>query len=330
MKSKVRFRKTKIVLTVIYLLFAVAYGLFLFSNFQAKRTGSEATFFGSALYEVDGGAGTGAFARPQQAYKVNDQIVCKTEDSYIVGRINEVASSNGVEIATVNAKGTNYHVPLTAVKGTVSAQVPLLGSINRFLKSAYGVVLLVVIPCLLFLIHQMVLLSRTLKEKKEREREEDDDPAPDYAPFSRLPSMTPSRGELTDRFATLTKVAKEPPRDASSIYKPAEPSAKAEQPVAAAVSAREEDVFSDLMSEMKYKMAFQDTQQLSPKREHPVDETGGSGDLKKYGLQTELIDEGIEVNIDSSMTKEIKLRLKNDGSLSIITDNYQAEINADL
>lgn len=329
MKSKTRFRKTKIVLTILYLVILAAYGIFLFLNYQARRAGTEIMFGSSALYEVDEGFGTGALARPQDSYQMGQKVVYKAEDGYAVGRIEQIATSNGVDIVSVIAQGKRDHVALTAVMGEVTAQIPVIGALSGFLKSAYGVVLIVVIPCVVFLVHQVVLLMHTLKNKKEKEDvSTDSSEEPDYAPFSRLPSLTPSRGELTDRFATLTKVAKEPPREASSIYKPAEPTPQ--KTSAPAAQQDEDDVLRELFSEMKYKMAFQDTQQLSPVQEHAVEDVEQSGDLEKYGLQTQLIDDGIEVNIDSTVTNEIKLRLKNDGSLSIITDKYQAEINADL
>lgn len=330
MNSKTRFRKTKIILTILYLVILAAYGVFLFLNYQARRAGTEIMFGSSALYEVDGGFGTGALARPQDSYQMGQKVVYKAEDGYAVGRIEQIATSNGVDIVSIIAEGERDHVALTAVMGVVTAQVPVIGGLSSFLKSSYGVVLIVVIPCVLFLVHQVVLLTRTLKSKKEKEDElTDSSEEPDYAPFSRLPSLTPSRGELTDRFATLTKVAKEPPREASSIYKPAQPTPQ-KTTSAPAAQQDEDDALRELFSEMKYKMAFQDTQQLSPVQEHAVEDVEESGDLEKYGLQTQLIEDGIEVNIDSTVTNEIKLRLKNDGSLSIITDKYQAEINADL
>ena len=82
---------------------------------------------------------------------------------------------------------------------------------------------------------------------------------------------------------------------------------------------------------MKYKMNFQDTYQLSKHMESVIDEQPEmQSELAPYGLQTKQIEDGIEIQIDSSKTKDITIRLKKDGSLTLITENYQAEINSDI
>ena len=92
-----------------------------------------------------------------------------------------------------------------------------------------------------------------------------------------------------------------------------------------------DDSLDRLLSEMKYKMEFQDTHQLSNRLETVIDENDNlAQNLTPYGLQTSMIDNGIQIEIDTTKTKALKLLLKNDGSLTLITDSYQAEINSDL
>ena len=78
-------------------------------------------------------------------------------------------------------------------------------------------------------------------------------------------------------------------------------------------------------------MAFQDTHEISKRMDETIqDDNEQLDEFKEYGIETSTIENGVEIKMDPQRTSNILLRLKNDGSLAIITDNYTTNIDMEI
>ena len=94
----------------------------------------------------------------------------------------------------------------------------------------------------------------------------------------------------------------------------------------------------DVLKDIDYKVKFQDTHQIknTHRLNDRIDENitqnkNGKFNLSsKYGLNTKNIEDGIELSVRPDCIDDLKLVLKTDGSLTITTDKYTANIDLDI
>ena len=320
--AKKRFRKTKITIFILYILILILYGLFVFQTFQTKQAGEDFHVFGNYLYTLDDQHSL-AVSEIKEEYQKGDQIIYQTEDGLKTAQIDTVLTQNNEKVATLVSN--QDHISYDFIVAAVKFNIPYLGAVFEFLQTTLAVICIVVIPCALFVVYQIIQLIRTVKHGKNSEdiQENTELMLEDKLSDVQTPTMELSKQNISQQFAAITQKA-----TGEQGVVPKVPSKPLTNELQITPS---EESLDQVLDEMKYKMKFQDTYQLSKHMESVIDEQPEmQSELAPYGLQTKQIEDGIEIQIDSTKTKDITIRLKKDGSLTLITENYQAEINSDI
>lgn len=319
--AKKRFRKTKITIFIIYIIILVFYGLFVFQTFQTKQAGEDFHVFGNYLYALEDQHSL-AISEVKEEYQKGDQIIYRTEDGLQTAKIDTVLTQNNEKVVTLVSN--QDHISYDFIIAAVKTDIPYLGAVFEFLQTTLAVICIVVVPCALFVVYQIVQLIRTVKHGKKSEENQKNEELMMEDKLSNIqtPTMELSKQNISQQFAAITQ----PTGEQGAVPKESSKPLSNELKIAPS-----EESLDQVLDEMKYKMKFQDTYQLSKHMESVIDEQPEmQSELAPYGLQTKQIEDGIEIQIDSSKTKDITIRLKKDGSLTLITENYQAEINSDI
>lgn len=344
----------KIIAGLIYLLIIIFYATFLVGNFQMNLYGEDAKFFGNYFYFINDAKSSAVIANPQTTVQVKDQIVFKSDDEYYTGTIDAVYTDDTVDVLNLQTNQTQK-IEAVNIYGASMHSVPYLGSVMSFLLSCWGIIVLIVIPCCIFLIIQVVQLIRySRRARNGLEEEEEEQPYFSASRKEYTPSSASQKYHSTSwqQSATYSSHANDPTAHASSFredYELAEQKINREKAAAGLLlesdkSDYQKDCLSrtrleeflkqsdpaleDTLGDLHYKMKFQDTRELSKYQEAIIEENSEIPNLDKYGLQTSTIENGVEIKIDPKDSGSCILRLKNDGSLQIVTDAYVANIDA--
>ncbi len=347
MEATKRFQKVKIAVAIVYALIFLAYAFFVFGHLSPKEYNEDVNWFGTRIYSLQdgGGAVVDCSAQPD----TGDQIVCVLDgEKYLA----TVASNSGSSMSvSVHVGEDNQNYVISSSPGVVQSVIPLVGYLCDFTGSVWGIVCVLIIPCFLFLVYEIMQLVTTIRHrdddeeemvlespkesrrklkrelKQERLRYQADqelEQVRESEPMSRTSgsfSTKPFSLNTEDVKDKQDRVlsAKEAQTKFDTIYPPV---TKKVDPTRS---------FTDTIADLKFKMAFQDTHELSKRVDEVIEEDNEElGILQKYGMTTTNIPDGVEIKIDPKKADELTLRLKNDGSLAIVTDNYVANIDMEI
>lgn len=328
--AKHKFRKTKIVLVVLYTVILILYALFLSQVYLSNQSGEQLNLFGN--YYMSMSDNSLAVLSGSDDYQKNDTIIYNSADiesgseEFKIGKIDSIVVQNDLKVVTIIYGDSTEYVAYSQITGLLVNQIPILGAVLSFLRSAFGVAIIVVVPCVIFLIYQLIALVFYMRsDKTEYDYYDDETDDAEEDDYDEKPGNNNANESLFSAFKTESKTIEDKSEKARITDDFLEPS----KPKASEIYSEN---FDKILSELRYRMDFQDTHQLSKHIESTIEEQKEDErqDLKSYGLQTFSIEDGIEINIDRFKSKELVLRLKNDGSLTIITENYQAEITSEL
>ncbi|HIZ54859.1 MAG TPA: hypothetical protein H9671_01455 [Firmicutes bacterium] len=195
----------KVVLIVLYVLIAGCYAFFIFTNMQARSAGKEPEFFGYMIFSADkdiypenklqdapeisehaaiyAQTVDAADLRPQDVIVYNPNSTSLPAENPSLTRVQAIAETEQEGIYAIqisdNANGDPQYIIDAQVIGLAVYQTPYLGYLFDFLKSSWGIVCILVIPCGLFLIYQVVRLVKTVRQSNEDPRSiHDQIPAP--------------------------------------------------------------------------------------------------------------------------------------------------------
>lgn len=311
-----RFRKTKVTIGIVYLVLLAVYVFFLFTNFTVGEHGENVNFFGTCVYTTEN-SGSAYIGNPSLPVASGEQIAYKLDDGTGIASVYSVGFDGKVYL---DEQDPQKSLQASSIYAVVTSTIPFLGAILKFLLSSWGIIFIVLIPCFIFLVYQVILLIRSIRDKqtdkelnryksetlyKNSEREQE----------NQMPSK--------HNFESFNQ-SREKQEDTTPLISPTTSFSPLKPPI------RRDASLQKTISEMKYKMQFQDTRELSKQVESIIqeDEEKLTG-LEKYGLQTFPIKDGVEIQLDPKTTGVFRLRLSNDGSLEIITDTFTANIHAD-
>lgn len=317
-------KKLKWIFGVCYFFILALYIIFLIGSFIPKPHGEDIWLFGSNIYIVDQNQAVSVDFSRQPAE--GDTIVCNIDGKKRLATVESVSSSNVLLLSTTVDGVTNYYTTNVAY-GVVVKNIPAVGSIYAFLSSIWGILCIIILPCTIFLIFQVIVLIRLSRCKNQKFTgvdflsEKSADVSDDFQKYyqrsthSRQPLKPISHSEIRTKFDDVLPLS-----DGITRQKPKESEKSLIEPS-----------IDDTLSDLKFKMAFQDTHEISKRVDETIEEDNEQlNELKEYGIETSTIEDGVEIKMDPQRTSNILLRLKNDGSLAIITDNYTANIDLEI
>lgn len=355
-KSKTAF---KIVVGSLYLLIVLLYATFLVGNFQMNLYGEDAKFFGNYFYFINDSKSSAVIANPQTTVEVRDQIVFKDDDNeYYTGTINAIYTDNTADVMNLQTNKTQK-VEAASIYGAATHSVPYLGSVMSFLLSHWGIIVIIVIPCFIFLIVQVVQLIRYSRRARNGLEEEDEkeemyfsnpkaqhkysqntqnDNSPHWQHSNDYDQTSVSAANASNFRENYEMAEQKIKREKAAVGLMPEPEKtdyqqEYEKELLSRTRLEEflkqsDPALEETLGDLHYKMKFQDTRELSKYHEAIIEENSDIPNLDKYGLQTSTIENGVEIKIDPKDSGSCILRLKNDGSLQIVTDAYVANIDA--
>lgn len=310
MSKAKKFKWVKFFLIILYLLIIVLYVSIIFGKYAFNDTRSDFNFFGKSFYVLEN----------------NDAVLVNYDLKPSEGDIVVLKKNNAVNLATLDFEVDKKTVILSlnghdkADYVTVSSNnvflventFPVLGGAYLFLSSIWGCLAIVILPCSLFLIFEIVQIVKLSKNKK---------------------SLTESDSSVKTS-SNLKDDNKLEEKDSNSKFNKIDQNSEEEKND----EIIEKKSMDDILNDIEYKVKFQDTHQLqnTHRLNDLIDENvskNKDGDFNlssKYGLNTKNIEDGIELSVSPDCIDDLKLVLKTDGSLTITTDKYTANIDLDI
>lgn len=190
MSQKPASRRLKTFGLIVFLFFFVvtaALAAFSWKVWRDRAEGEIPEFFGYKVAAVEDSSmepqmarGSGVFFKPvdpddREIYGVQDVLLLQTEvnDSLSVKRVIEVASEGNDELMYClkgDAEKTSVWAFPEQVVGKVTYNLPYMGNLLQLVETSQGLVYLILIPCGIFLVLEIILLTAAViagrKEKK--------------------------------------------------------------------------------------------------------------------------------------------------------------------
>ena len=193
--------------------------------------------------------------------------------------------------------------------------IPALGGIYLFISSIWGCLIIVILPCSLILIFEIVKIVNLSKSKKTLKKSDlgvkddssiDDEKLEDKDFNNKLDEV--DKNNLEEQTDTI--------KDNSN-------------------KVIEKKSMDDILKNIEYKVNFQDTHKLNRTYDKISKITSKNNNSefnlsKEYELKTKNIENGIEFVANPVHIDNLKLVLKTDGSLTITTDKYIANIELNI
>lgn len=335
MNEKKKLKKTKIAIIIIYIFILAIYAFILLGRFIHNEHHEDLNLFGNGVYILN--TNEAAFVDYNQVPQEGDNVVCVINGETTLATVDSVGKNHDF-IISANVDGDIHYFTTSYDAGVVTKIIPKLGDVYLFLNSVWGIICIVIIPCGLFLIYEIMQLFRMMKTIKDRQDHNINTFALNYSDFKsekqplnaikftdskNINNIFEKQLFIDSDNKNTTTANKLTTNEVKSKFDAAYPKLSEIQ--------EEPKPFIETLRYLKYKMAFQDTNQVENKLEEVIEENNDNLSLlEKYGLKTKNIDDGVEIDIIPKSTDHFKLQLKNDGSLIINTDNYVANIDLDV
>lgn len=324
MKSK---NKTlKIIVSFVYLLILLTYLFFLFGKYLPSEYDADLKLFGKYFYVLDNGqlVSVDYSKIPEK----NDDVFCTiNEKKYIAKVIDQ--KSNGEMSLKIEIDGNTKYYTVKNIKGVAKGQIPYLGYIYNFFHSIYALILIVFLPCLFIIMYEIIKIVLMFKNRNKDERYDDDYILPK--------NMTQPQNNNNffnlnkDKMTNIENDIETKNINDNSIFD----TYIKDQNINNTNSSKDFKNFNEINSntiyDMKYKMDFQDTHEIKNKYNEFIESDNDQLNiLKKYGVEPSKIDNGVSIKIEPHTIKHLELKLRNDGTLEINTDNYNANIDIEF
>lgn len=180
-----RLKTLGLIVFLFFFLITAALAAFSWKVWQDRAKGEIPGFFGYKVASVENSAmepqmtkGSGVFFKPSgkdDIYAVQDVLVLQTEENgpLSVKRVIEVASEGSDELLYClkgDAEKASVWALPEEVVGKVTYNLPYMGNLLDLIRTSQGLVYLILIPCGIFLILEIILLTAAIiagkKEKK--------------------------------------------------------------------------------------------------------------------------------------------------------------------
>lgn len=293
-------KKIKLIFGIIYVVILAVYAVFLFDKFLPNEHNEDLNLFGKSIYVLDNGQAVSVdySKKPTEG----DKIVCIANNKkYLATVLSDDTSSNISIQADIN--GSNQYYTIKASNGVVNQFIPKLGKIYNFMHSVYGLVCIVIVPCALIILYEAAKIIMALKNKHKHNIDDNNSYNDDNNSYNNY-ETGPNNSAINDNMVWDSMFSFQPDKAKNNLDK------------------------EDFLDENN---KTESAETLPDKQDETVEDNIEQSDiLQKYGILTKNTDEGVEVKIDPKSIEFLSLKLNNDGTLEINTDNYTADINTEL
>lgn len=319
MSKKKKFKLAKVFLIILYLLIIILYVSLIFGKYAFNDSRSDFNVFGKSFYVLENN--DAVLVNYNLKPNEGNTVVLKKNNAVNLATLDFEIDQNTVILNLDGQDKANYVTVPSKNVFFVENIFPVLGGVYLFLSSVWGCLLIVILPCSLFLIFEVVQIVK-LSKNKNRLKESDSN----AQPISKLDGDKKledkdSSDKLNDELDVVDQNSFEEKTD------------NIEEKVEKAIEKKSMD---DILKNIEYKVKFQDTHhiqnthRLNDSINEKVNKNEKFNLSPKYGLNTKNIEDGIELSVSPDCIDDLKLILKTDGSLTITTDKYTANIDLDV
>ncbi len=319
MSKKKKFKLAKVFLIILYLLIIILYVSLIFGKYAFNDSRSDFNVFGKSFYVLENN--DAVLVNYNLKPNEGNTVVLKKNNAVNLATLDFEIDQNTVILNLDGQDKVNYVTVPSKNVFFVENIFPVLGGVYLFLSSVWGCLLIVILPCSLFLIFEVVQIVK-LSKNKNRLKESDSN----AQPISKLDGDKKledkdSSDKLNDELDVVDQNSFEEKTD------------NIEEKVEKAIEKKSMD---DILKNIEYKVKFQDTHHIqnTHRLNDSIDEKVNKNEKfnlsPKYGLNTKNIEDGIELSVSPDCIDDLKLILKTDGSLTITTDKYTANIDLDV
>lgn len=313
MKKARKFKFIKIFLITFYVLILLLYISLIFGKYIFNDSRSDFNFFGNSFYvlETNDAALVSYNSKPMEG----DTVIIKKNNNVKIATLKFDVDKKS-SVVTINANGSEEYVTVSSNNiFFVENTLPIIGGAYLFMASIWGCLIIVILPCMLFVIYLIVKIIKLAKSKNDL-RESD---------FSVKDVSNANDEKLKNKDLNnkLDEVDKDDCEKQNDLVENTSD------------KLIEKKSMDDILKNIEYKINFQDTHKLQGTHDNISKITSKSYDSEfdlstKYELKTKNIENGIEFFVNPEHIENLKLVLKTDGSLTVTTDKYIANIELNI
>lgn len=319
MNKKKKFKLVKVFFIILYLLIVVLYVSLIFGKYAFNDSRSDFNFFGKSFYILENN--DAVLVNYNLKPNEGNTVVLKKNNAVNIATLDFEIDQNTVILNLYEQDKAKYVTVPSKNVFLVENIFPVLGGVYLFLSSIWGCLVIVILPCSLFLIFEIVQIVKLFKNKNSlKESDYNDQPISKLDSGNKLENKN-SSDKLNDELDEVDQNSFEEKTD--NIEEKVE-------------KVSEKKSMDDILKNIEYKVKFQDTHQIqnTHRLNDSIDEKVNKNEKfnlsPKYGLNTKNIEDGIELSVSPDCIDDLKLILKTDGSLTITTDKYTANIDLDV
>lgn len=313
MKKAKKFKFIKIFLITFYTLILLLYVSLIFGKYIFNDSRSDFNFFGNSFYVLE--TNDAALVNYDLKPNAGDTVVIKKNNSANIATLNFEVDKKTYAVK-LNASGNEDYVMVSSNQTfLIENIIPVLGGAYLFLSSIWGCLIIVILPCFVLLIFEIAKIIKLSKNKDDLKKSNIDVKDDLNACDNKLEDQN-LNNELDeiDKSDLEEKINQTEDKSNKEIEKKS---------------------MNDILKNIEYKINFQDTHKLQGTYDNISKITSKSYDSefdlsKKYELKTKNIENGIEFFVNPKHIENLKLVLKTDGSLTVTTDKYVANIELNI
>lgn len=313
MKKTRKFKWIRFFFITFYVLILLLYISLILGKYIFNDSRSDFNFFGKSFYVLK--TNDAALVNYDLKPNTGDSVVVKANNNVNIAKLNfEINKKTFFVKANINGTEEEMVVPANQTF-LMEDTIPALGGIYLFISSIWGCLIIVILPCSLILIFEIVKIVNLSKSKKTLKKSDlgvkddssiDDEKLEDKDFNNKLDEV--DKNNLEEQTDTI--------KDNSN-------------------KVIEKKSMDDILKNIEYKVNFQDTHKLNRTYDKISKITSKNNNSefnlsKEYELKTKNIENGIEFVANPVHIDNLKLVLKTDGSLTITTDKYIANIELNI
>lgn len=313
MKKTKKFKLISFFLITFYVLILLLYISLIFGKYVFNDSRSDFNFFGKSFYVLE--TNDAALVNYDSKPRDGDTVVVKKNSNVNIATFNFEVDKKTFAV-TLNANGSEEYAMVSSNQTfLMESIIPALGGVYLFLSSIWGCLIIVILPCLSFLIFEIAKIIKLAKNNDDLKESD----------FSVRDASNADDKKLEDKDlnSELDEVNKNNLEEQTDTTED-----KFNKVI-------EKKYMDDILKNIEYKVNFQDTHKLSGTYDKiskitNKNDTGEYNLSKKYELKTKNIENGIEFFANPEYIDNLKLVLKTDGSLTVTTDKYIANIELNI
>ena len=313
MKKTRKFKWIRFFFITFYVLVLLLYISLIFGKYIFNDSRSDFNFFGKSFYVLQ--TNDAALVNYDLKPNAGDSVVVKFNNNVNIAKFNfEINKKTFLVKSNINGVEEEMVVPANQTF-LMEDTIPALGGIYLFMSSIWGCLIIVILPCFLLLILEIVKIVNLSKSKKTLKKSDIDVKNDSNTDDEKLEDT-----DFNNKLDEVDKNNLEEQTDATQDN---------------SNKAIKKKSMDDILQNIEYKVNFQDTHKLNGTYDKISKITSKNNNSefnlsKEYELKTKNIENGIEFFANPAHIDNLKLVLKTDGSLTITTDKYIANIELNI